>query len=288
MPLSRENTVLVIGTLESNNLVKDVSSNPKVGPYIRGNMIIKVTSPKVMSIPITYFASVNTQEGKPRKLYGQLESLRNNQRISITAHIQDNKFWDTSRGQLVKTKRLTLDYINAIKAEENDKAEFIFSGFVAETLKEVHDKDENLTSYTIKLAQSDYKQTRAEVIGFVVDPNDVRAVNFIAREYTGGKTVKVSGQLDYDVKTETRTEEVDFGQPVVKTYQRTISNLVITGGVAVTEGVYEQQDRDLLLNGDAANDKQVEADAKGKEKSGAAVSTNKPLQANTNTGTSLL
>jgi len=287
MQLSRENQVIIIGTLESNNLVKDKAATTGK-PYIRGNMVIKVTSPKPMSIPVTYFAAETTGEGKPRKLYSQLESLQNGQRISITAQIQDNKFWDATRGQLVKTKRLSVVFINNVKAGEQDKAEFTYSGFVAETLKEVHNNDGELTGYTIKIAQSDYKDIRAEVITFVVDKNDSRAVRYIEREYTGKKTVKVSGILDYDIKTETREEAVDFGAPIVKTYQRNISNLVITSGTSVTEGVYEPADVDRLIHGDEDNDRIVEADAKAKEKSGAVASTNKPLVANTNTNQSLL
>lgn len=287
MQVTRENQVVIIGTLESNNLVKDKTKTTGQ-PYIRGNMVVRVTSPKAMSIPLTYFVAEKTKDGKPRKLYSQLDGLKQGQRINLTAQIQDNKFWDATRGQLVKTKRLSVAFINPVKADEQDKAEFVYSGFIAETLKEAHDKEGDLTHYTLKVAQSDYQNTRAEVITFIIDKNNTRAVSYIEREYTSSKTVKVSGVLDYDIRTETREEPQDFGAPIVKTYQRNISNLVITSGSAVTEGVYEKDDISALLRGDEDNDRVVEADAKSKETSGATASVNKPLSAASNTNQTLL
>lgn len=288
MLLARENIVTIIGTLESNNMTRDNDKGTARTPLVKGNLVIKVTSPKPMSIPINYYVKSIANAGTPRKLYGQIETLKQGQRINIQANIRDNKFWDESRGQLVRTKRLELTFINAVKDGEADRADFSFSGYVSEPLKEVHSRDGELTGWALKLAQANYLKEHAEVITFNVDPNDQRAISYIKSEYTKGKTVKVSGLLDFDVKTETVEQAVDFGQPIVKTYQRTISNLVISSGVSVTEGVYEIADIDRLNDGDLANDKDVELKAKGKEKSGAAISTNKPLMAGTSTNQILL
>lgn len=284
--LTRENKVEIIGTLESINTVKD--TNPKTGAYIRGNLVVKVSSPKTMNIPLNFFAAAQTKDGKPRKLYGQLDGLRQGQRISLTCQIQDNKFYDQARGQLVKGKRLSVVFINAVRSDDKDRADFTYSGFVRETLKEVHNQEGELTGYSIKLAQATYDNSRAEVISFNIDPNNTQAIRYIQTEYTGGKTVKVSGELDYDVVTQTVEEAQDFGKPIVKTFQRNISNLIITGGVSVTEGNYETQDVEMLLAGDLADDKSVEANARNQEKSGATAPTNKPLNASSNTNQSLL
>lgn len=283
MNVSRENKIEIIGTLESNNPVKDTS--PKVGAYIRGDMVIKVSSPKQMSIPVSYFAAATTKENKPRKLYTQLEQLRNGQKISIVGEIRDNKFWDATRGQLVKSTRLNLTYINAVKVEDQDKADFVFSGFVSEPLKEVFDRDQHLTGYSIKIGQADYNGSRAQIIPFVVDPKNSSAVRYIETNYTGKKTVKVSGLLDYNIITETREEPQDFGAPIVKTYQRNIRNLTITGGVAVEEGIYENSDIDTLLAGEKADDERVMAEAKAKGDGG---KPGAPVASNTKVNQSLL
>lgn len=284
--LTRENKIEIIGTLESINVIKDTS--PKTGAYLRGNLVIKVSSPKTMNIPMSFFSATQTKEGKPRKLYGQLESLRQGQRVSITGSVDDNKFWDPTRGQLVKGKRLNVIYINNVSANDVDKAEFSFSGFVKETLKENFNSDGVSTGYAIKLAQADYGNNRCQTIGFIVDPKNTAAVRYITQEYTAGKTVKVSGELDYDIITETREQAVDFGKPIVKTYQRNISNLIISSGVSVTEGVYEQEDIKRLLEADAADDRKIETEAHAQDKSGAQVSTNKPLASTSTTNQSLL
>jgi len=286
MQLTRENKVEIIGTIESIDVVKDTT--PKSGAIIRGNLVIKVSSPKVMSIPLNFYVAAVTKDNKPRKLYSQIDGLRQGQRVNIVGQIQDNKFWDATRGQLVKSKRLGINFLNPVSSADADKAEFTYSGFVKEGLREVHDKEGNLTSNSIKMAQVVFSNDRAQVVDFMVDMNDTRAVRYIQTEYTGGKTVKVTGQLDYDVRTETREEQQDFGKPIVKTFQRNISNLVISGGVSVTEGVYESTDQNSLLNADLDNDREVEEKAKNTEKSGAAVSTNKPITASTSTSQSLL
>lgn len=284
---TRDNQVFIIGTIESLNIIKDTSA--KVGAYIRGDLVIKVSQPKPMNIPITFFTgAVNNKDGKPRKLYGQLESLRQGQRISIQGSIESNKFWNTNNGQLAKGKRLKLNFINNVNQGEADRADFVFSGFVKEGLKEIHNREGELTGYGIQLAQATYDNSRAEVIGFMVDPNNRQAVNYIASEYTAGKTVKVSGELDYDIITETREEQVDFGKPITRTFQRNISNLIITSGSSVESGVYEPADIEKLLAGDAADDRRVEEAAKTSDKSGATATTNKPLASTTKTNQSLL
>lgn len=283
---TRENRIDIIGTLESNNLIKDTS--PKVGAYIRGDMVIKVQHPKPMSIPISYFAGALTKDNKPRKLYSQLENLRVGQRIAISGQIQDNKFWDATRGSLVKTKRLGLVFINPVKESDEDKAEFVFSGFVAENLKEVVDRDGVVTGLSIKIAQADYQGTRALVIPFNVDPKNSAAIRHIEENYTVRKSVKVSGVLDYNIITETREEAVDFGAPIVRTFQRNISNLIITGGTAVSDGAYEVEDISILLEGDKTDDERVMAEAKNKERSGEQVSVNKPLASKATNNQSLL
>jgi hypothetical protein len=274
MNLTRINKVTIIGTLESINLIR--GNSPKAGNFIRGDVVVRVNLPKPMSIPLQFFSSALDKEGKPRKLHGQLELLRTGSRVSFSATIADNKFWDPSRGQLVKTKRLNLLFINPVKMEDPDTAEFTYSGFIAETIKEKVDKDGNLEAYTIKVGQSDYQGTRAEIITFNIDPRNNAAVSYITREYTKQRTVELFGDLDYDVQTITVEEPVDFGKPVVKTYQRNISNLLITSGKFPDEGTYEATDIANLIAGDEADDARIQAEAKNKEQSGKEVSEKKP------------
>lgn len=284
--LTRENKVEIIGTLDSINVVKDTTAS--VGPYIRGSMVISVTSPKQMNIPLNFFAAATTKEGKPRKLYGQLETLQQGSRVNITAQIQDNKFWDQARGQLVKTKRLSVVFINNVRAGDEDKAVFTYSGFINKPLRETFNKEGEPVGYEIDIAQANYLNSRAEIVTFNVDPKDTRSVNYITSEYTSGKTVKISGDLDYDIKTETVEEEVDFGKPQIRTFQRNISNLMITGGAYVEEGIYDKSDIDMLLAGDLADDNEVIEKAKNQEKSGDVVNTKKPMVSTSNTNQSLL
>lgn len=286
--LAKENKVDIIGTIETLELTPGVSQAG--ANYVRGRITVKVSTPsKEMRVPVDFYCGERTTKGEPRKLYTQLNSLKQGQRVSLVGNIGDNKFWDQTRGQLVKTQRLNLNFINDVQANAVDKAEFAFSGFVKESLREVFNKEGEAIGMAIKLAQVTYQETRAQVIEFKVNPLDREAVNHITNSYTNGKTVKIYGVLDYDVITETFEEKQDFGKPQIKTYQRNIANLVITSGASVNDGIYEPEDITTLLDGDSKDDKEVEAKAKTQEKSGAATTgANKPLGYNSNTNQSLL
>ena len=154
--VTKENKIEIIGTLES--ISRETKTTEKLGTYVRGDMVIKVVAPTTMNIPISFFCKQLTNEGKPRKLFDQLNGLTVGQRINITGQIQDNKFWSTASGDLVKTKRLGINFINAVRDTDRDKAEFVFSGFVYEPLKERYDSEQNLLHYSIKMAQEKYNK----------------------------------------------------------------------------------------------------------------------------------
>lgn len=284
--LTRENKIEIIGTLEKIDIIKDTSKT-NGSAYMRGNLVVKVSSPKQMNIPLNFFTSALTKDGKPRKLYGQLEALRQGQRVNITATVDENKFYDQTRGQLAKGKRLNVNFINNVGLNDVDKAEFSYSGFVFEGLKELFDRDGEPYGYGIKLAQTNYKNDNCQVVGFMVDSQNAAAIRYMQAEYTSGKTVKVYGVLDYDIVTETVTEKADFGPDIVKTFQRNVSNIIITKGTSVSEGEYEVEDVTRLIAASAAEDRALEANAHTQEKAGTQVSTNKPLAASS-TNSSLL
>lgn len=273
--LTRENKIEVIGKLVEINLTKAFRQD--LGDYIYGDLVVEVKKPKTMRIPISFFAKALKKDSTDaNKVYGSILQLSNGQRVNIVGNVSDNKFWNQTTGQLVKGKRLNLNFINPAKEGDVDKAQFTFSGFVAESLKEKFDNDQKLIAYTVKMGQSNYQQTRAEVITFNLDVNNTKAVRYVESEFTKNKTFKVTGELDYNVETVEKVEEVDFGDPIVRTYQRNISNLIITGGVAVDIDTYSAEDVTRLLEADANDDKDVQEKAKNKEKAGETVSTNKP------------
>lgn len=275
MEYTKKNRVDVIGKVSSINIIQD--SNERIGEYIRGDIVIESTvSGVTMNIPMQFFAKPLTNSGAPRKLYKQLLELQNGERISITGSLQDNRFWSEQSGQIIQAKRLNISFINPVKATDADKATFSYSGFVVSELQEITNKDDT-TQWQIKIGQENYQKTLAEVITFNVDPQNTQAINYIAANYKVGNTVKLVGELNYDVVTETREEPTEFGAPVTRTFQRNISELIIQSGVTVDTGIYDDERIKELIAGTKSLDAQLQEDAKNKEVSGKSVSNQKPL-----------
>lgn len=286
MNVTKENRIDVTGIVESIKVVKDTSD--KVGPYIRGDLVITAKVGKTMNIPIPFFAAYKTKAGKVRKLYTQLENLQQGARINVVGSIEDNKFWDQARGQLVKTKRLRLNFINDARNEDPDKAEFVYSGFVTAPLQEKFNKNGDSIGFEIGIAQATYDNSRAMNVFFQVDGSNSKAINYITNEYTPATTIKVNGSLDFDIETVTIEEQVDFGKPIIKTYQNRTSNLMIESGKVMTEEVYERDVIDQLLAADKEDDQEVQTEAKNKEVSGDAVSNAAPQKAKAKVNQSLI
>lgn len=286
MNVTKDNRIEVTGIVESINLIK--GSTDKAGPFIRGDLVITAKVGKTMNIPIPFFAAHKTKAGKVRKLYTQLENLQQGMRINVVGSIEDNKFWDQTRGQLVKTKRLRLNFINDARNEDPDKAEFIYSGFVTSPLQEKFNKNGDSIGFEIGIAQATYNNDRAMNVFFQVDGSNTKAINYITSEYTPATTIKVTGSLDYDIDTVTVEEQVDFGNPIIRTYQNRTSNLMIESGKVLTEEIYERDVIDQLLAADKEDDQEVQAKAKNTEVSGNSVSNASPQTAKTKVNQSLI
>jgi hypothetical protein len=73
------------------------------------------------------------------------------------------------------------------------------------------------------------------VLKFDVDKDDTNIAQAIEANYETGATVKFNGNLIYTSRTETKTEQVAFGDPIVKNITISDKSYRITGGDAPFE-----------------------------------------------------
>ena len=73
------------------------------------------------------------------------------------------------------------------------------------------------------------------VLKFDVDKDDTNIAQAIEANYETGATVKFNGNLIYTSRTETKTEQVAFGDPIVKNITISDKAYRITGGDAPFE-----------------------------------------------------
>lgn len=227
------NKVFIVGTVvEVNTQVREGNGKK----YVNGKVVIKTTINDVENlIDCKVLAFEKTKSGEISKMFTNYCGLDGylNKRVRVSAELAENFIPDQTNGTLKKFNQVNLKFINPAKSDDVDTATFEFNGFVVKPIYERKNKDDETIGYRIEIAQANYNNSNIQVIRFDVNAQDVNIVNAIEANYEAGATVEISGMLSSISTTETRTEEVAFGEPVVKTFVNTNRQYRITGGKEV-------------------------------------------------------
>lgn len=269
MPLFKDNRVDIVGTLVEAD-IKTGTSKTSGAKYVNGTVQIKTTpADKEMVIELSLMSMEKSSKGNVLKNFEFFQTLPSliGKRVSVTASIEENKFWSATSNTLVKTPKLRVNFINLQQAGETlkDTATFTIGGFVARPLVEISDRDGNLVGYELTLGQANYKEDMATFIPLRVDPRNNAAVTYIQSQYLKGDTVRLNGILNFKSETITKTEKADFGPDVVKTYQKNIKEYLIESGAKISdETIYDNATIEKLTNAATADDERVQAEAKNR------------------------
>jgi hypothetical protein len=139
-------------------------------------------------------------------------------------------------------------------------------------------KEDELLGYRIEIAQANYNYTNMSVIRFDIDKNDLLIMQAIESNYTVGSTVSFEGIINYNVHTECRTEQVEFGDPIVRTFVVSDKVYRITGGNSPFDEkspmAYQQDEIKKLIEAyKAADVRKLEAAKSGAEEEKPAVNS---------------
>ena len=231
--MDRTNKVYVIGTLLQ---VKDTRSGEKANsdgkniPWIAGTAVVKSGDSE---IEFKYYASAETQKGKANARYSNYSSLEEKvgDRVKVNGELSGRVWYNEGQAQIINFNEVSAGFFNAPKPTDEDTATFEFVGFVTKPIHERYDKEgEKLLAYEIELGQANYQQNNMQIVKFTVPVDSQRIYNAIAAAYHKDLTVSISGNIVYEVTIEEKTEEVAFGDPIVKKFQNTRKSFVITGG----------------------------------------------------------
>ena len=227
--MERTNKVYIVGVLKDLPAEKQRTGEKDGVPWVAGTAVIQSGDNE---IEVKFYALEKTQEGKENKRYPNYVALPKmlGKRIKVNGELSGRVFYNDGQGQLTSFNEITAGFFNSPKSEDEDLAKFEYSGFVTKPLHERLNKDEQLISYEMEIAQANYRENNMQIFKFTVDKNNAEIKNAIENAYTKNTTVFVSGQINYEVFMEERVEPVDFGEPIVKTFQNTRKTFVITGG----------------------------------------------------------
>jgi len=229
--MERMNKVYIIGTL---NQIKDTREGEKNGiAWMAGTAVVRSGE---NDFEFKYYSSAKTSEGKDNSRYANYQTLegRVDERVKISGELSGRIWYNEGQGQIINFNELSAGFFNTPKTTEADVSTFEYSGFVVKTIHERFDKDgENLLAYEMEIGQANYQGDNMQVVKFTVEKDNATIFNAIQGAYFKGATISVNGLVHYETITETKTEEVMFGDPIVKTFQNIRKSFIITGGKAV-------------------------------------------------------
>lgn len=273
--MEKLNKVFVVGTLREVSTKKGTTEQGK--NYIAGSF--KVESEKSL-IEFKFYSNELTEKGTLSKRYTNYLELENflNLKVKVSGDISGRVFYQISQGQSINFNELNASFVNLAKETEQDTATFEYFGFVTKPLYERLNEKEELVAYEIEIGQANYREDNMQIIKFTVNPESKNIVREISNAYTKDKTVSILGKIYYIPFETTKTEEVAFGEPIVKVFNSVRKMFVITGGnkPVVDETAYTKEQIGQLQS--AYNDflEKIEKEAKEDVQSGKAVTVEKP------------
>lgn len=288
--LNNKNNVYIVGELvEIKSFKEGVWGDDK--KYVTANVVVKsnVNGQELLTEART-FINEKTASGTVNKNYTTVLNINDllGKRVVISgANLTSERFWSARTNQLVNSTRINFNLIRAARANENeDKVTFEFGGFVTRPIKEVTDENDEVKYYQISIGQATYKEDNMFEVNFIVDKDNVKAVQVIGDQYVSGATVEVSGICRTIVNKRIVATEVAFGEAIPKEYINTDKKFVITGGSEVIsgEGEYTEEVINNLVKIYSDTGKEIQAKAASAEKTSTASASPaaKPKPKNTN------
>lgn len=243
---TKENTVKIEGILSEidikpGSFVKNGTTVESVGGVIKVRVVQDINGVSTeLEIPVHLFASKYTNAGAPNPAYESISRVMNEyvsiaasdidhaDRIRITrGQLQMNEYYGQN-GNLISFPRVTASFISKIKKDECKPCATFSIVFMVGNKGYETDKDGIDTNrYKITGMVPQYGG-KIDVMPFLaINPG---VIDGVSNYWNEGDTVKAAGKLNFTSKTETRTVEVDFGEPTEETRTISVSELIITGG----------------------------------------------------------
>jgi hypothetical protein len=193
-----------------------------------------------LEIPVHMFATKTTKNGGANPAYESIERVMNEyvsiaasdidhaDRIRITrGQITMNEYYGQN-GNLVSFPRIGASFVTKIRKEECKPDASFNVTFVVGQMKNEVDREGVETGRLLVTGLIPQYGGKIDVVPFVaVNPG---VIDGVSNYWNDGDTVRATGKLNFTSKTESFTQSVDFGDPVVSTRTISVSELVITGG----------------------------------------------------------
>lgn len=288
----KDNTVKIEGILsevdiKTGSFKKNGTDVNSIGGVIKIRVNQKINGVDTeLEVPVHLFAAQYTNSGAPNPAYESIARVKNEyvsiaasdidhaDRVRITrGALQMNEYYGQD-GRLISFPRISASFISKIKKEDcKPDASFSIVFMVGNKGYETDKDGVETDRYKITGMVPQYGG-KIDVMPFYAINKGV--IDGVSNYWNQGDTVKAAGKLNFTSRTETRTIEVDFGEPTEETRTITVSELIITGGSStplegdfaldadeVTAALGERKNRLAALKEKSANKSTTKAPAAG-------------------------
>ena len=259
------NVVMVEGILTENRLdFRNIASGKAIG----GDLLLQVSQSNI--VPINFFAAEKKKSGGKNKIYESLLTVKDDfksaakhgnadaDKIRLTnARLESNEFYSAA-GNLISTFRVRSNFVNRVTGDFEPGISFQVEAYIQGITEEIVN-DEVTGRLVIKGIVPMYGGRISLLTFFVEEANGIK---YIQDNYSVGDTVKLAGVINNHVEKVEKTEEMEFGDDIVNTYQKVKRELIVTRG----SKPYEENTFDTDLIKKAMVDREAEL-KNAKEKS---------------------
>lgn len=238
-----ENKVRIEGIVSEIDINEiSFTKNGQTKEALSGKVIIRVPQESgALEIPVHCFAPRLTNKGTPNPAYDSISRLTK-EFTSIAAcgdeneadciritngDIRMNEYYSPN-GNLVSFPRINSSFFQKVRKDElKPEATFIAQFVVTNKAEEVNGEGDPTGRYIITGALPQYGDV-VDVVKFYCESEGV--INAVSTYWEIGDTVQAHGRLNFSSKTETITEESDFGDAITRQRTINVSEPIITGG----------------------------------------------------------
>lgn len=227
------NVVMVEGILTENRLdFRNIASGKAIG----GDLLLQVSQSNI--VPINFFAAEKKKSGGKNKIYESLLTVKDDfksaakhgnsdaDKIRITnARLESNEFYSAA-GNLISTFRVRSNFVNRVTGDFEPGISFQVEAYVQGIAEEI--VNDEVTGRLIIKGIVPMYGGRVSLLTFFVE--EANGIKYIQDNYSVGDTVKLAGVINNHVEKVEKTEEMEFGDDIVNTYQKVKRELIVTRG----------------------------------------------------------
>ena len=229
----------IVSEIDINEIT--FTKNGQTKEALSGKVIVRVPQDgNELEIPVHCFSAKTTNRGTPTPAYESIAKVKDFTSIAACGNeeeadciritsgdIRMNEYY-SQNGTFVSFPRIHSSFFQKVRKDElKPEATFTTQFVVTNKAEEVNASGDVTGRYIVTGALPQYGDV-VDVVKFYCESDGV--INAVSTYWEIGDTVQAHGRLNFSTKTETITEDSDFGDAISRQRTINVSEPIITGG----------------------------------------------------------